>query len=284
MVCLKLGTLVGLVALHHIDVRGVAVVDIGREVFAPHIFGHQRFRARRLMRGELGKDAFSAPCARRLAVLEHGFQFCAEAVTDIAPEHGGRGVEYGLGAHAVGVLKAVAEGQTAFVVIAVCGVVVVVLADVPAVVLHVRIVLIGDENVLSAVVDHTVALGEQVVVEQAVHSKVVADLGLELRCAVLLRIVRVGRPVVGHGRAECIAGRRGGIGGNYPRQHGLERCLHLCGGILGIAELKGSVAVPRLSGEVSGLEQALAGDVVGNLDAALKRALAGLAEHCEVLL
>ena len=128
------------------------------------------------------------------------------------------------------------------------------------------------------------ALGEQIVVEQAVHSKVVADLGLELRCAVLLRIVRVGRPVVGHGRAECIAGRRGGIGGNYPRQHGLERCLHLCGGILGIAELKGSVAVPRLSGEVSGLEQALAGDVVGNLDAALKRALAGLAEHCEVLL
>ena len=110
LVCLKLGTLVGLVALHHIDVRGVAVVDVGREVFAPHIFGHQRFRARRLMRGELGKDAFSAPCARRLAVLEHGFQFCAEAVTDIAPEHGGRGVEYGLGAHAVGVLKAVAEG------------------------------------------------------------------------------------------------------------------------------------------------------------------------------
>ena len=284
LVCLELGTLVGLVALHHVNVRGIAVVDIGHEVFAPHIFGHQRFRARRLMRGKFGKDAFGAPRTRRLSVLEHGFQLCAEAVTDIAPEHRGRGVEYRLGAHAVGVLKAVTECQTAFVVVAVCGVVVVVFAYVPAVVLHVRIVLIGNENVLSAVVDHAVALGEQVVIEQAVHGEVVADFSLELRRPVLLRVVRVGRPVVGHGCAECIAGRRGGIGGNHPRQHGLERCLHLCGGILGVAELKGTVAVPRLSCEVSRLEQALAGDVVGNLDAALKRALAGLAEHREVLL
>ena len=284
LVRLKLGTLVGLVALHHVDVRRVAVVDIGHEVFAPHIFGHQRFRARGLMRGKLGKDALSAPCTCRLAVLEHGFQLCAEAVTDIAPEHGGRGVEYGLGAHAVGVLKAVTECQTAFVVVAVCGVVVVVLADVPAVILHVRIVLIGDENVLGAVVDHAVALSEQVVIEQAVHGEVVADFGLELRRAILLRVVRVGRPIVGHGRTERISGRRGGIGGNHPRQHGLERRFHLCGGILGIAELKGPVAVPRLRGEVSRLEQTLAGNVVGNLNAALKRMLAGLAEHCKVFL
>ena len=284
LVCLELGTLVGLVALHHVNVRGVAVVDIGHEVFAPHIFGHQRFRARRLMRGKFGKDAFGAPRTRRLSVLEHGFQLCAKAVTDIAPEHRGRGVEYGLGAHAVSVFKAVAEGQTAFVVVAVCGVVIVVLADVPAVVLHVRIVLIGDENVLGTVVDHAVALGEQVVVKQAVHGEVVADLGLELRRAVLLRVVRVGRPIVGHGRAERISGRRGCIGGNYPRQHGLECRLHLCGGILRVAELKGPVAVPRLRGEVSRLKQTLAGNVVGNLDAALKRTFAGLTEHCEVLL
>ena len=283
LVCLELGTLVGLVALHHVNVRGVAVVDIGHEVFAPHIFGHQRFRARRLMRGKFGKDAFGAPRTRRLSVLEHGFQLCAKAVTDIAPEHRGRGVEYRLGAHAVGVFKAVAEGQTAFVVVAVCGVVIVVLADVPAVVLHVRIVLIGDENVLGTVVDHAVALGEQVVVKQAVHGEVVADLGLELRRAVLLRVVRVGRPVVGHGRAKRVTGRSGGIGGNHPRQHGLECCLHLCGGFFGIAELKGTVAVPRLGGEVSRLEQALAGNVVGNLDAALKRTFAGLTEHCKVL-
>ena len=283
LVCLELGTLVGLVALHHVNVRGVAVVDIGHEVFAPHIFGHQRFRARRLMRGKFGKDAFGAPRTRRLSVLEHGFQLCAKAVTDIAPEHRGRGVEYRLGAHAVGVFKAVAEGQTAFVVVAVCGIVIVVLADVPAVVLHVRIVLIGDENVLGTVVDHAVALGEQVVVKQAVHGEVVADLGLELRRAVLLRVVRVGRPVVGHGRAKRVTGRSGGIGGNHPRQHGLECCLHLCGGFFGIAELKGTVAVPRLGGEVSRLEQALAGNVVGNLDAALKRTFAGLTEHCKVL-
>ena len=283
LVCLELGTLVGLVALHHVNVRGVAVVDIGHEVFAPHIFGHQRFRARRLMCGKFGKDAFGAPRTRRLSVLEHGFQLCAKAVTDIAPEHRGRGVEYRLGAHAVGVFKAVAEGQTAFVVVAVCGVVIVVLADVPAVVLHVRIVLIGDENVLGTVVDHAVALGEQVVVKQAVHGEVVADLGLELRRAVLLRVVRVGRPVVGHGRAKRVTGRSGGIGGNHPRQHGLECCLHLCGGFFGIAELKGTVAVPRLGGEVSRLEQALAGNVVGNLDAALKRTFAGLTEHCKVL-
>ena len=284
LVCLELGTLVGLVALHHVNVRGIAVVDIGHEVFAPHIFGHQRFRARRLMRGKFGKDAFGAPRTRRLSVLEHGFQLCAEAVTDIAPEHRGRGVEYRLGAHAVGVLKAVTECQTAFVVVAVCGVVVVVLADVPAVILHVRIVLIGDENVLGAVVDHAVALSEQVVIEQAVHGEVVADFGLELRRAILLRVVRVGRPIVGHGRTERISGRRGGIGGNHPRQHGLERRFHLCGGILGIAELKGPVAVPRLRGEVSRLEQTLAGNVVGNLNAALKRMLAGLAEHCKVFL
>ena len=283
LVCLELGTLVGLVALHHVDVRGVAIVDIGHEVFAPHIFGHQRFRARCLMRGELGKNAFSTPRARRLAVLEHGFQLCAETVTDVAPEHGGGRIEYGLRSHAVSVLKAVAEGQTAFVVVSVCGVVVVVLADVPAVILHVRIVFIGDENVLGAVVDHAVALGEQVMVEQAVHGEVVADFGLELRRAVLLRVVRVGRPVVGHGRTERISGRRGGIGGNHPRQHGLERRFHLCGGILGVAELKGPVAVPRLRGEVSRLEQTLAGNVVGNLNAALKRMLAGLAEHSEVL-
>ena len=284
LVCLELGTLVGLVALHHVDVRGVAVVDIGHEVFAPHIFGHKRFRARRLMRGKLGKDAFGAPRTRRLSVLEHGFQLCAEAVTDIAPEHGGGRIEYGFRSHAVSVLKAVAEGQTAFVVVAVCGVVVVVLADVPAVVLHVRIVLIGDENVLGAVVDHAVALSEQVVIEQAVHGEVVSDFGLELRRAILLRVVRVGRPIVGHGRAERISGRRGSIGGNHPRQHGLERRFHLCGGILGIAELKGPVAVPRLRGEVGRLEQTLAGNVVGNLNAALKRMLTGLAEHCEVFL
>ena len=283
LVCLELGTLVGLVALHHVNVRGVAVVDIGHEVFAPHIFGHQRFRARHLMRGKFGKDAFGAPRTRRLSVLEHGFQLCAKAVTDIAPEYRGRGVEYRLGAHAVGVFKAVAEGQTAFVVVAVCGVVIVVLADVPAVVLHVRIVLIGDENVLGTVVDHAVALGEQVVVKQAVHGEVVADLGLELRRAVLLRVVRVGRPIVGHGRTKRVTGRSGGIGGNHPRQHGLECCLHLCGGFFGIAELKGTVAVPRLGGEVSRLEQALAGNVVGNLDAALKRTFAGLTEHCKVL-
>ena len=283
LVRLKLGTLVGLIALHHVDVRRVAVVDIGHEIFAPHIFGHQRFRARGLMRGKLGKDALSAPRARRLAVLEHGFQLCAEAVTDIAPEHGGGRIEYGLRSHAVGVFKAVAEGQTAFVVVAVCGVVVVVLADVPAVVLHVRIVFIGDENVLGAVVDHAVPLRKQIVVEQAVHGEVVSDFGLELCRAVLLRIVRVGRTVVGHGRAERVAGRSSGIGGNHPRQHGLERRLHFRSGILGIAELKGTVAVPRLRGEVSRLEQALAGNVVGNLDAALKRTFAGLTEHCKVL-
>ena len=237
------------------------------------------------MRFVLRQDAVDVPGPGSLAVAEHGTELCGEQIPQVDPEHAVGSVEHVRRTYGVHVLHAVGEGQAAAVVGALGGVIVVVLVEVPAE--HaVGVGLIADEAVFRPVVDHEVALGEHVVIEQAIHVEVVGQLGLELRGPVRCAVELIGHSVIGHSRVKGLVSRSVPIRGNDPGEERLPGGLVCCARGLRVAELEvgAGLAVPGLGGKIVGLEPRLRIVVVPDLNTEDAGVVAGLAEDGEVLL
>ena len=213
----KLRALVRLIALHHVDVCGIGIVDKGSKILAPHIFNDKSFRTSALMLRIFCKDSGSVPCTGGLTILKHGFQIVTQVVTNVTPQNRIGSVESQLCADGINVLNTVGESQAAFVVVTVSSVVIVVLSDIPAVRADVRIILIGEEHVFSAVVDHAVSFRKQVMIQHGITAKVFVEFCDKLCGTILSRVVCVGRPVDRHSAVQSVAGGLRGVRRYHPR-------------------------------------------------------------------
>ena len=217
----------------------------------------------------------------------HSNQFSREQVPHVAPKDAVVGVEYHCSAYRVGVFKAVCECQTAAVVVAVCGIVIVVLCEVPTIALCLAVPFVGYKGVFRPVIHHTMAFGKEVMICQTVNGEVVADLRLELRRPVRLRVIGVGYTVVGLALCELVARVRSPVGRYYPRQHCLKRRFHCGCERLRVSRLKATavLSAPILVCEVVALEKALRGVVVVDFDTAeVFVGRVALPENCVVFL
>ena len=227
-----------LVTVHHGQIAGRSVFLVSTEIFAPHIHDPQALRLHILIILEFLQDTGCTPCQCVFTVTEHSRQLIREQVADLAPQLGIAGVKHTLCANGIRILVAITQGQSALVVVALCGIVVVVKAEIPMdKITRMR------EYILCTVIDHGVALCKQVVIQCRVHDKIVFKVRLKLL------VTRIHDPVL-H---------------TDPR---ILRSLYFLFGasLVDVAELKAVVAVPSLLRKITVQESGLLIGIVIDLN------------------
>ena len=227
-----------LVTVHHGQIAGRPIFLVSTEILSPHIHDPQTLRLHILIILEFLQDTGCTPCQCVFTVTEHSRQLVREQVTDLAPQLGIAGIEHALSADGVRILVTVTQGQSALVVVALRGIVIVVKAEIPMdKVTRMR------EHILCTVIDHGVALCKQVVIQRRVHDKIVLKVRLELL------VTRIHDPVLY----------------TDPR---ILCSLHFLFGasLIDVAELKAVVAVPSLMRKIAAQESSLLIGVVIDLN------------------
>ena len=238
LVLLVLTALVAFVAVHHRQVIGRSIVFIGAEIFAPHVHDPKLFGLHILVRLNLAQNTVCTPGQSALTVQVHLLQVVRKKISYLAPQLAVCRVKHALGANGVGVLIAVSQCQSALIVVALAGIVIIIHAKIPMD----QIFCVG-EHILGAVIHHCVALSEQIIEQYTVLDEVVLKVGLKLFVI-------------------CIY---------YPGQQALPGILCLLCFFLGtlfanIAELKAVVAVPGFLAQIITQKAGLGIGVVVNLN------------------
>ena len=218
LILLELTALMALVTVHHGQIACRTIFLVSAEIFAPHIHDPQALRLYILIILEFLQDTGCTPCQCVFTVTEHSRKLVREQVADLTPQLGIAGVKHALGADGIRILVAVTQGQSALVVVALRGIVVVVKAEIPMdKVTRMR------EHILCTVIDHGVALCKQVVIQRRVHDKIILKVRLKLL------VIRIHDPVLY----------------TNPR---ILRSLHFLFGasLVDVAELKAVVTIPSL--------------------------------------
>ena len=210
-----------LITVHHGNEHGngraaLLQILVWPDILAPRIRNEQAFRAKGLICVKCRIQAVSIEQLRQ--GRNHRVQAVGQQVAHIDPQDRILRVEHIAAVELVGVLHAVVQSQITLVVVAHGCVEVVAEAVVPDGMRSGHILAVR-ESVLCAVVRHSEERGEQIVVQGGLALEVLVELVHELGSAVFCRIGGVGRAAVGHGAAQCFAGRCCAVGRVDPLHH-----------------------------------------------------------------